>query len=186
MFNFPLIGERRSIPYIVNLVIWIIGNLIGILSLFFSVGDINFLICLRIFLITNGFWIIGNLLIKKYKIVGNLELSCDYIKIRKGNDNLNLNIFKIKQLNLKYNGVKGDTGGVYVGLLRIKDGSGNIISFEYGGKNYKFEFLVTKKHFLNSIIWILKSWRDQNIEFKIIDQYKRDITANVLSGHSQY
>jgi len=185
MFVFPLIGEKKPIPYIIILIIWNLGIVLGMLSIFFR-GDIKFNIFLSTFLISTIIWVIGNLLIKKYKLIGNIALGSDIIKIDKATNTLNINIFETKGLILKYCGAKGDSYGAYAGLLRVKDGSGNTISFEYEGEPYKLEFLVTKKHFLNSVYWILKAWRDHNVDFKILNQNKEDITTKVLNRQGQY
>ena len=55
-----------------------------------------------------------------------------------------------------------------------------LVSFEYEEKPYKFEFLVTKQSFLFSIYWLLRAWKDHNVDFKILNQNKKDITIKVL------
>jgi hypothetical protein len=185
MFIFPLIGKKRPILYIIILIIWNLGIFLGIASMFFR-GSILFSIFLGAFLLSTLIWLIGNLVIKKYKIIGNIKITSGAIIINEYGNIKDIDILKTKKLIIKYFGTKGDSIGAYAGSLRIKDGSGNLISFEYEEQQYKLEFLITKKHFLNSIHSILKSWQEKNVSFKILTQYKKDITLNVLNLQGRY
>jgi len=178
MFSFPLIEKKKSISYIILLIIWNLGCACGLFSVFFK-DDIKS-VFLGTFLISFVIWIIGNLFVKKYKIVGNFELNTNTIKVSKESDILYFDVIRTNGLILKYYGAKGDSFGAYAGLLRIKDGSGNIVSFEYDGQPYKFEFLVIKQSFLFSIYWLLRAWKNLNVDFKILNQNKKDITIKVL------
>ena len=183
--TFPLLAEKKTIPYIILLIIWNLGILSGLLS-FILGGEIKFNFFLCVFLISFFIWIVGNFFIKKYKIIGNIEISSNTIKIVNTNNVFNINVVETNGLILKYLGAKGDSFGAYAGFFRANDGSGNLISFEYEGKSYEFKFLVTQKHFLNTIYWILKTWRDNNIDFKILNQKKENITSKVLNRQGRY
>lgn len=184
MFIFPLIGKKRPIPYMIILIIWNLGIFLGIASMFFR-GSILFSIFLGAFLLSTLIWLIGNLVIKKYKIIGNIEITSNTIIINEDGNIKIIDLLKTKKLIIKYFGTKGDSYGAYAGSLRINDGSNNIISFEYEKQFYKLEFLITKKHFLNSIYLILKTWQENNVYFKILNKHKKDITLNILNRQGQ-
>ena len=179
ILTFSLIEKTRSILYIILLIIWNIGIFFGILAIFFH-GDFKFNIFGCTFLIAAVIWVIGILFVKRFKVVGNIEISADTIKVTKEWDIIYIDVIRTNGLILMYYGAKDESVGMWVGLLRIKDGSGNFVSFEYEGKSYKFEFLVTKQSFLFSVYWILRAWKDNNVDFKILDQYKKDITNKEL------
>jgi hypothetical protein len=183
MINFPLIGNKKTIPYIIILFIWNIGILSGISSIFIE-NKILFRISLIIFLTSFFIWIIGNLLIKSYIIVGNIEISVNSIKINKDSKVLDIDLFKTKKLMLNYTGAKGDSYG-YLGSMRINDGSKNTISFEYEGVTHKLKFLVTDKNFLNSIFKFVKTWKENGIDFKIL-RNEKDITFKILRKREKF
>jgi hypothetical protein len=180
MINVELIGKKKHISYIILLVIWNIGILSGISSLFFD--DKILFNLLFIFLASFFIWIIGNLLIKSYIIIGNIEIGANSIKISENNKILDIDISMTKKFILNFNGAKGDSYG-YVGFFRINDGSKNTISFEYAGLTYKLKFLVSDKHFLNSIYKFVKVWKENGVEIKIF-RYKKDITLKLLTNVS--
>jgi len=179
ILTFPLIEKTKSIAYIILSIIFSLGFFGGFLSGFF-IDNINYNIFQGIFIISTVIWVIGNLFVKRYKIVGNIEISADMIKVTKDSDILYFDVIRTNGLILKYYGVKNESYGVWAGLLRIKDGSGNIVSFEYERKSYKFEFLVTKQSFLFSIYWLLRAWKDHSVDFKILNISNKDITIKVL------
>jgi hypothetical protein len=149
MVNVELIGKKKPIAYIIILVIWNIGILLFFSSFLFN--NMNFVRFSSLILLISFFiWIIGNLLIKSYILVGNIEISSDSIKVNKDSEVLDFDLFKTRNLVLQYVGSKGDPYGL-LGSMRINDGSKNTISFEYEGVPYKFRFLVTDRHFLNYI-----------------------------------
>jgi len=177
---FPLLDSKKTFPYLILLSIWNVSILLGFSSIFFRVKHPRiFQIFLLIFVISYVIWIIGNLLIKKYKIIGTIEIRKDLIIV----NNKELSsycISKIENLVLRYGGTKGDSHGTYLGLLRINDGSNNSISIKYEGESIKFCFLVTRKFFLNSLFHIFKNWEQHGLNFRIIDTNKLEITEKVL------
>jgi len=183
MINVSLIGEKKPLQYIIILVIWNLGVLMGFTSIFFR-GTIFFKILGFSFLSSFFIWIIGNLLIKSYKVTGNVEISSDSIKIIKDNIALEFDLLKTKNLILDYNGAEGDSYG-YLGSMRINSGSKNTISFEYEDEIYKLKFLAKNRNFLNSIFKIVKTWKENGIDFKIM-RYKKDITDKLLRKQGKF
>lgn len=179
MFTFPLISSKKPILYIILLIIWNSGILLAIIAFFFWDKPICWTF-LQIFLICFVIWIVGNILIKSYIIAGTISIGSDSIKVISDTE-INFDIDKTKKILIKYGGAQGDSYGAIVGFLRSNDGSKNLIAFEYEDKTYKYGFLVTKKNFLNSIHWILKNWKENEVEFKILDLHKKDITSKLLN-----
>lgn len=175
---FPLISEKRTTPYKIILVIWNLGILMGIVSIFLEGIMFNIFLCT--FLLTTVVWIIGNLVITKFTIIGNIQFDFEHIRVSTGDKMQHIDISSAKNLVLKYFGVKGEPYGVYAGLFRIKDGSGNTISLKIGDHDNKFEFLVTKRSFLYSIYPILKYWKKKGLDIMILDRHKKDITVKVF------
>jgi hypothetical protein len=178
---FPLLDNKKTIPYLILLLIWNFSILLSFASTFFiNSHPIIFRIFLSIFIVSFLIWIIGNLLVKKRKIIGTIEISNDFIKVN-NNDLSCYYLNRIESLILSYGGAKGDSYGPYLGLLRINDGSNNTISIKYNGISLKFHFLVTRKLFLNSLTSVFNKWEQDGLNFKIIDSNKLDITKKFLN-----
>ncbi len=174
---FPLLDNKKTIPYLILSWIWYIGILFGVLAVFSKHRLLQ--VFLVIFLVTFIVWIIGNFVIKKYKIIGTLEIGKESITIKNSGD-FDYKLNKVEKLKMKYGGSKGDSYGVYAGLFRVNDGSNNSISFDYEGRSYKFSFLVTNKFFLNSLSNLFKTWEQNGINFIVTTTNKGVITKKVL------
>jgi len=180
MSTLPLLDNKKTKPYIVLRFIWNLGILLAIVGIIlwdsYPIVSRRFLLT---FLISFVIWIIGNLIIKKYLIIGTIEIGIDLITIN-DKEVIYFNINKTENLQIKYGGTKGDSYGAYGGLFRVNDGSNNSISFEYDGKSFKYCFLVTKKYFLNSLYNIFKAWEVKGVRFRIFSN-KVDVTEKVLN-----
>jgi hypothetical protein len=179
MVNVELIGKKKPISYNIILYIWSISSILFFSSfLFHNLRIVRFsgLIFSMSFII----WIIGNLLIKSYLVVGYVEFSYDLIKVKNDIEILDFDVLKLKDMVLQYNGANGDSYG-YVGSMRINDGSHNIISFVHDGVNYEYRFLVKNRHFLNIISKYIKIWKENGSDIKVM-RNKKDITYKLIRG----
>jgi hypothetical protein len=178
-FSYPLLNKKKTIPYFVVLVIWYSGILSIILCLILG-GELKHNIFLLIFMISFLIRFLGNFVVKKYKIIGSIEFTSDVIRVI-NTEERNFELNKTTNIILDYYGAMGEPVGLYFGSLLFKDGSGNFVSFEYENVSYQFGFMIKKKYFLNSICLILRGWKDNNVDFKILNQNKKDITSKVLN-----
>ncbi len=180
IFKSPILSKRRTIRYYCILTIWYLGFLCAILSFFSKKNPY-----LLLFLVSNFIWIIGNIFIRKYKIIGEFELKQDSVKISIDKE-LVFDVNYVSNIFIKYFGAKGDSGGSYAGLFRFKDGTGNYFGFDYNGQKYLYEILVINKNFLYSINNILRYWKNNNIDFKIFNSNNKDITTQVVNRERLY
>ena len=105
---FPLLDNKKTIPYLIILCIWNIGILFGVLAVFSKHRLLQ--VFLGIFLVSFIIWIIGNFVIKKYKIIGTIEIGKESITI-KDTEDFDYKLNKVEKLKLKYGGSKGDSYG---------------------------------------------------------------------------
>jgi hypothetical protein len=184
MLKVSLIGEGKPISYRIIRTIWYIGIPFGFSSMFVVGKGIIFSIFLGIFAASSFIWIIGNLFIKSYIIVGDTQITDNTLKINKKNCVLDFDLLKIEGLKLNYSGARGDPYSFFVGSMRVNDGSNNSFSFEYEGLSYNLRFLVTSRHFLNVFHKYVKVWKDKGINIKIFRNNK-DITFKFLGKHGK-
>ena len=177
---FSLLDGKKTIPYLILLSVWNVSILLAFSSVFFMDRHPKiFQLFLLIFLISCGIWTIGNLLIKKYKIIGTIEIGKDLIIVN-NKEATSYYVNKIENLVLRYGGIKGDSYGAYAGLLRINDGTDNFVSFKFGGKPFKYYFLISDKNFIGKLYNTFKLWEEKSIGFKITIAGKGDVTRKVL------
>jgi len=82
---------------------------------------------------------------KRYKIIGELVLKDNKMKIVVGDDLKEYQIKKGDRLTLYYRGAKGDSfeyASLGVGILGLKDGSGNILRYESQETEENINFFV--------------------------------------------
>ncbi len=153
-FNISLsiVKKIKPLSYKIIFIYWIVGILLMFINPIFGFKNVpeklKYFMAF-VFASSTLIWWFGNVIIKKYIIIGRFVLTNDTLKIIQNDDSKSYSLSDIKNLRFEISGCEGDSYGFQIGGARINQGIDNKISFIKEESLYKYNFLIEKRSQLN-------------------------------------
>lgn len=172
---FPLIYKTKK-TFFAFIKYFLFSSFLFVLfsTLFFDIKNPIVRLSIFLFLIANLFWIGASIIVKKYKIIGEIKFGENCITVY---DKDIFNLCEINNLKVNYKGFDGEPYGMFVGGLESKDGSRNWIEFEYKNLIYKFNFYISDYSKAQALNYFIKKWKENNIHIELLDYFGKPIDS---------